>query len=105
MRNFIHILLAVFLMAALSAPVMGIDKKRDPSPQKDTQTVKQQTPDRSQTVDDSKATKVKSRKKNYDDFVDRNNNGIDDRAEKSPPPKKTEKPETRKKTEPEKTKP
>ncbi len=104
MKNLIHIFLSLLLMAMLSAPAMGIDKKRDPSPKKDTPTVEKQTPDRSRSVNDSKVTENKSRKKNYDDFVDRNNNGIDDRAEKSSTPKKS-KPETRKKPEPAKPKP
>ncbi len=105
MKNLIHIFLGFFLMAVLSAPAMGIDKKKEPSPKKDTPTVEKQTTQNRRTVNDSKVTQNKSRKKNYDDFVDRNNNGIDDRAEKSSSPKKTEKPETRKKPEPEKTKP
>jgi hypothetical protein len=105
MKNLVYIFLGLFIAAVLSAPAMGIDKKRDPSPKKDTPTVEKKTPDRSRSVDDSKTTKVKTRKKNYDDFVDRNNNGIDDRAEKSSTPKKPEKPDTRKKPEPEKPKP
>lgn len=105
MKNLIHIFLGFFLLALLSAPAMGIDKKREPSPKKDTPTIEKQNPKNSQTVNDSKVTTNKSRKKNYDDFVDRNNNGIDDRAEKSSSPNKTEKPETRKKPEPTKPKP
>ncbi len=104
MRHIIHIFIGIFLLAVLSAPAMGIDKKQEPAPKKDTPTVEKRTPDRSRTVDDSKTTKVKTRKKNYDDFVDRNNNGIDDRAEKTTAPKKS-KPETRKKATPEKPKP
>lgn len=105
MRKIVHIFVGLFLMAMLSVPAMGIDKKKEPSPKKDTPTVEKQKIDRTRSVRDSKVTKERSRKKNYDDFVDRNNNGIDDRAEKSTTPKKPEKPETRKKTEPEKPKP
>lgn len=106
MKYLANILLAFFLMALLAAPVAAIDKKRDPSPtKKDTPTVEKRTPERSKTVNDSKATNNTSRRKSYDDFVDRNNNGIDDRAEKSTAPKQSKTPESKKKTPPKKPKP
>jgi hypothetical protein len=105
MKYLITISLALFLMALLSSPAAAIDKKQDPSPKKDTPTVEKKAPERPQSVNDSKVTSNKSRRKSYDDFVDRNNNGIDDRAEKGSTQKKSKTPETRKKTPTEKPKP
>ncbi len=98
MRLLRPIFIIICLMFIWSGPAAGIDKsKKDdkPAPEKKVQ-VEKKTPDKSQ---DKKGTK-----KNYDNFVDRNNNGIDDRAEKSsskqpkkkttpkPPPQKDVKP-------------
>jgi hypothetical protein len=109
MKKALYIIVMVVLVAVWANPASAIDrsKKNDPSPNQKRPLVDKPSQDRGKTIPDSKAPQNKeSRKKNYDDFVDRNNNGIDDRVEKSTKPSKPKKPDTsRKKKAPDKPNP
>ena len=98
MRFLTSIFIIACLLIVWSGPAAAIDKsKKDdkPAPDKKVQ-IEKKNPDQ--------AKDQKKSKKDYDNFLDRNNNGIDDRAEKSPskqpqkkstpkpPPQKTTKP-------------
>jgi len=101
MKIFINILLTLCMALFCVGTTAAIEKskKDQPAPKKDSQVVRQKTPDRSQNPVDSKAAPAPPpERKNYDDFIDRNNNGIDDRAEKGATVKKPPTPETRTKT-------
>ncbi len=86
-------IIIVALTVFLAGSVMGIDRaKKDPTPPDTTQQV---------TQDDNtqKTTHTKTNRE-FDNFIDKNNNGIDDRAEKNKPS------QTKKKTaEPKETSP
>jgi hypothetical protein len=94
MKISIKILALVCLVLFWSAPVFAIDKSKKDESKKTVKVDKKKT---SQSNDTQRSKKSKS----YDDFVDRNNNGIDDRAEKNTPKqtkKKTSKTASPKKT-------
>jgi hypothetical protein len=85
MRISFRIILAVALVFLWAGTVSAADKaKKDEKPkeQKVVQTPKPQTP----SVPDSQGSQVRPgqgrSKDRYNDFVDANNNGIDDRVEK-----------------------
>ncbi len=110
MKTLLTILIAVAMVTVLIDPASAIDrsKKDKPKPKPERPAVDKPTNNQTRTVPDSKATKnTDSRKKNYDDFVDRNNNGIDDRVEKtSKNTSASKEPDSsRSKTPPEKPKP
>ncbi len=106
MKLLIKILFVLELLVVLSLPAAAIDKskKDEPSPDKKTVEVEKKKIDQPSDTQNSQADKDHSNKKNYDNFIDRNNNGIDDRSEKAPaktsrqkatpnpPPKKVSKP-------------
>jgi len=101
MKIFLNILLTlcVGLFCVGTAAAIEKSKKDQPAPKKDSQVVRQKAPEKSQSPVDSKAAPAPPpERKNYDDFIDRNNNGIDDRAEKGATVKKPSAPETRSKT-------
>ena len=109
MKKYIYILIAIALMIVWANPASAIDrsKKDSPAPKQERPAVDKPQQKPAKNTSDSKATQdTGSRKKNYDDFVDRNNNGIDDRAERGSKTTKTKKPESApKKTTPDKPKP
>ena len=82
-RLMIYLLCSLFLVAAMS-PAYAVDKKKTDK-NKSTQVTK----DKSQN--DSSSSNSQSQKK-YDDFIDKNQNGVDDRRENLVP--KTEEPKS-----------
>jgi chromosomal replication initiation ATPase DnaA len=102
MRLFIKIFVSLCLIVVWNGSAVGIDKSKKDKKTKTKQTVQVDKKKTEQTKPqpDKKAVDSKKTKKSYDNFVDGNNNGIDDRAEKSPskqktppdPPKKDAKP-------------
>ena len=101
MKIFVNIVLTLCLMLFCLGTAGAIEKskKDQPAPKKDSQVVRQKSPEKAQNPVDTKAAQTPApERKNYDDFIDRNNNGIDDRAEKGATAKKPSAPETRSKT-------
>jgi len=88
MKRLVYYIAVIFLVAGLSLPAVAIDKeKKDETPKDSNKTTENVKQDQS--------------KKNYDDFVDTNKNGIDDRAEKKTTSKpKKENPDPPKKPNP-----
>ena len=75
-------------------PAVAVDKtKKDktPLPQKTTEVDKEIKTDKVQISDNKPDSTASRSKKTYDSFIDSNNNGIDDRAEKKTSPQKTPK--------------
>lgn len=92
MKLMIKIFVLFCLVFIWSGSASGIDKskKSDQPAKKKTITVQKKNPDQQQKSKDTQSSGAKQSSKTYDNFVDRNNNGIDDRAEKisSKQPKK-----------------
>jgi hypothetical protein len=90
MKALIVILCILGLLVTAVSPVAAIDKSKKADPP----AVEKKKPD--QEKKDTTPTRQKKNPPTYDNFIDKNNNGIDDRAEKSKSPKKepqpTEKP-------------
>ena len=88
MRVMIKLLVIMVLVIVWSGPALGIDKsrKKDENP-KDRKTVQTEKtkPVQTSAQRDSQRSEIKKPAKGFDDFIDRNNNGIDDRVEKKPP--------------------
>jgi len=109
MKKYTYILVAIALVVVWAYPASAIDrsKKDNPAPKQERPVVDKPVQKQAKTTTDGKATRnTGSRKKNYDDFVDRNNNGIDDRAEKGSKKTTPKKPKSApKKTTPAKPKP
>ena len=79
---------AAFLLA-IAGDVLAVDKKKKDTPVK---TEKQERPAQKK----QKASREQSSERKYDNFIDRNQNGIDDRKENlktKDAPKKTPEPE------------
>jgi len=85
MRIMIKIFAVLVLVIFWSGPAAGIDKSKKNERPKDQKTVQveKKKPEQTTSPQDSQGAQSKKTTKNYDDFIDRNNNGIDDRAEKS----------------------
>lgn len=97
MRISFRIILTVALVSLWSSTVLAIDKAKieeKPKEQKVVQTPKPQKP----AVPDSQGNQLSPNqsqpKDKYNDFIDANNNGIDDRVEKVPTSKKPEEKKT-----------
>ncbi len=87
MRYLVALMLTLALVALLTSPVGAIDKKPkgQQPPAKPTTTQKpnpapQKAPDSSANKKNAKAA-PKAKQQKYNDFIDKNNNGIDDRLE------------------------
>ena len=81
MKRFIVLLVSMAVLLAFSGDVMAVSKKT----KKDTtKVVKQQKPKVKKPAAPKTVKKVTKEKK-YDNFIDKNNNGIDDRKEKLVP--------------------
>ncbi len=79
-RLAVYIVCGMFVLS-LSGPVSAVDKKKKQSVKQ--QEVQKKTPDSAKpgsTLKPARGTPVP--KKKYDDFIDTNKNGIDDRQEK-----------------------
>jgi hypothetical protein len=96
MKTLSTTLLIIGLSLLLSGMASGIDKsKKTDKPKKDTSAVNIIKQDKPKAPENVKKADPPSQPKTYDNFIDRNNNGIDDRAEKSTTlkqPKKKEPP-------------
>ncbi len=92
MRIVAAIVTGIFLLGAVGPDVNAVEKKEKKARAK----VEEKKPEKKAGAEKSKEADKKSLKK-YDDFIDRNGNGIDDRKEKLVP-KKSSKAESDKKT-------
>lgn len=90
MKISVTICLIACLVLMWAGPATAIEKsKKDKtSVQDNTATIKKQNPVDSERAVTDRTKKPENSRKSYDNFVDRNNNGIDDRAEKSSASKK-----------------
>jgi hypothetical protein len=99
MKRLIHIILVCGLVLVWLGSAAAIEKSKKPDPPSDkkpTPTLKDST-GASRSRPDSRVTPPPDGPKKFDDFIDRNNNGIDDRAEKGSTTKKPKKPAAREK--------
>ena len=99
MKTILNFLIAVAISFSLVVPSLAVDKKEKKEKKKTSIQKKSEIKKKAVTKNQPlKKLNVKSKKK-YDSFIDRNKNGIDDRAEKGklkkPPPKKTVKKSTK----------
>ncbi|MCK4607231.1 MAG: hypothetical protein KAU35_08055 [candidate division Zixibacteria bacterium] len=83
MRNALVAIIVISLLLSLGGNVLAVEKKGKKSPAKVTVTTEKQVPARKAPAEQNKTVKVDQKK--YDDFIDKNNNGIDDRKEKLVP--------------------
>ncbi len=97
MKTILKIAVMICFVIAITDPVAAIDrsKKGDPNPANEPPP-KEKTVAKQKQAD--KKTDSSRTKKNYDSFIDKNNNGINDQAEKKTVPSKTKK-EVKKKNE------
>ncbi len=78
MRRFSYILALIVIAAFLTGPLGAIDKsKKDPDSTRQTTPV----PDQNKNKNKNQNKSQDNTRKTYNDFIDRNNNGIDDRHE------------------------
>lgn len=94
MKIMIKTFIILGLILVWSGPAAAIDKSKKDEKSKDSKTVEieKKKPDQTTSPRDSQRPNTRKKAKNYDNFIDRNNNGIDDRAEKSTPKQKQPKP-------------
>jgi len=100
MKKLVIIIGALMALIVWSDPAAAIDKsKKEKPPQADKKVEIKK--DKKDTGRKDRVAGSHKTKKSYDDFVDRNNNGIDDRAEKATPKeKKAPKPPSQKPSKP-----
>lgn len=79
MKRYIPYVVAVGLALSCIGSGWAVEKKEKEKPKQE-QVKPKEAPKPAPPVDDKKAEKPKPPKK-YDDFVDKNNNGVDDRKE------------------------
>ena len=95
MRKALVATIIISLLLPLGGNLMAVEKKGKKSPAKTVVRTEKQIPAPKAPAEQDKPAKVNQKK--YDDFVDKNNNGIDDRKEKLVP--KTAKLDKKKKPE------
>ena len=83
MKRFIVLLISMAVLVTFSGDVMAVSKKTKKDTTK-TKVIKQEKPKVKKPAASKTAKKVTNEKK-YDNFIDKNNNGIDDRKEKLVP--------------------
>lgn len=92
MKSIFKIALLICFVIVIADPVAAIDRTKKPNPPpKDKTAVKEKQPEKPPEKQPEKKTDKSRSKKNYDSFIDKNNNGIDDRAEKKTVPSKQKK--------------
>ena len=101
MKIILKLVLAFALILLWAGPAAAIDKtKKDENPKKDqVQVDKAQKPPEQEKQQKETIGGSENTKKSYDNFIDTNNNGIDDRAESKNAPPKPQKDESSKKPE------
>ncbi len=83
MKRFIVLLVSIAVLVAFSGDVLAVNKKTKKDTTK-TKVIKQEKPKAKKPAAAKTAKKITKEKK-YDNFIDKNNNGIDDRKEKLVP--------------------
>jgi len=96
MKIVIKTFLLLVIIGVLSGPALGIDRSKKEGNPQDQKAIKieQKKPDSSAGPQDSQGNNTRKPPKNYDNFIDSNNNGIDDRAEKTNPKQTPDKPDS-----------
>lgn len=87
MKRFLYILLSAVILFSFCGDAFAVNKKSKKDTSKQTVVQKQKPPVKKPPAKSGKKVKpsTKGKGKKYDNFVDKNNNGIDDRKEKLVP--------------------
>lgn len=92
MKKAIYTFCILCLILLWVGPAGAVDKtKKDKTPPPKEKIIKVEKDEKGKSGDQKTDNQTSRRKKTYDNFVDKNNNGIDDRSEKKVSTKKTPK--------------